>query len=659
MSELIQAALTARRNGVSIVPVELPAKTPPYGFPWKDRQTRLPDETTIRRDLADRNGSSGFAIIGGAVSGNLEILDFDLEGAAYSSWVSLVEAEAPGLINRLSIQQTQSGGFHVNSRCKEATIPGSQKLASKRIEVDGPGQHEHKGKKYKAEQHSGQWFIYPTLIETKGEGGYAVAAPSRGYNVIQTPETGDFFDFPEISAAEREALIRCAKALDEKPPENVIDGPKQTTANANGLRPGEDFNQRGDVLEVLLKAGWKKAGGNSEKQQLTRPGKERGISGTLYKNGAFRNFSANAPPFDEDKNYSPFAIYALLEHGGDFTAAARELGRQGYGEQKEETTSNDVEKSQPVETVTKTSACTADKLMDMAFAATCWTVIDLLPSGYHLLVGKPKMGKSLLALNIAIAVSAPNKTLGHFEVEGGAVLYLGLEDTLRRLQTRLKQMFKFDGEPSPRLHFFTEWPRMDKGGLELLDQEITKHPGIRLVVIDTLAKFKPPRPAGVDPYEHDYMVGAALKQLADRHGITILVVHHMRKAKSEDHFDSVSGTFGVTGAADGTYLLIRKMGQADAELHVTGRDIESEEYGLKFNEPTLSWNVMGKLDEIKSTENKQKLYEAIKEYGAEFSPKQIASASGLSESYVKRMLPYLYREGNVKKLKRGRYEYAS
>jgi hypothetical protein len=155
------------------------------------------------------------------------------------------------------------------------------------------------------------------------------------------------------------------------------------------------------------------------------------------------------------------------------------------------------------------------------------------------------------------------------------------------------------------------------------------------------------------------MVGAQLKQLADKYNITILVVHHMRKAKSEDHFDSVSGTFGVTGAADGTYLLIRKMGQADAELHVTGRDIESEEYGLKFNEPTLSWNVMGKLDELKSTENKQKLYEAIKEYGAEFSPTQIATVSGLSQSYVSRMLPYLAREGNVRKLKRGRYEYVS
>jgi DNA-binding transcriptional ArsR family regulator len=200
---------------------------------------------------------------------------------------------------------------------------------------------------------------------------------------------------------------------------------------------------------------------------------------------------------------------------------------------------------------------------------------------------------------------------------------------------------------------------MDKGGLEMLDEEIAKHPDTRLVIIDTLAKFKPPRPAGIDPYEHDYQCGVAIKALADKHNVCILVVHHMRKMKAEDPFDSVSGTFGVTGAADGTLLLVRKMGQADAELHIVGRDVEQEEYALKFNPPTLSWNVMGRLEEIKSTEQKQKLYDAIREYGAEFSPTQIATASGLSQSYVSRMLPYLTREGNVRKLKRGRYEYVS
>lgn len=337
MSELLEANLNANRNGISTVPVELPGKRPPAGLSWKERQKKLPEEATIRGELAGRNGNSGFAIIGGEVSGNLEILDFDFKGAAYSEWVKLVETEEPGLINRLSIQQTQSGGFHAIYRCAEIKITGSRKLARKQIEVEGPGEHNSGGKKYTAQQHSGRWFIYPGLIETKAEGGYAVAAPSPGYTVIQTPETGSFFDFPIITTAEREILLRCARALDELPPQKVENGPPPSAAtDSSGMRPGEDFNRRGEVLSLLLRHGWKLSGGNHERQQLTRPGKDKGISATLYDSRTLHVFSSNAAPFEMDASYSAFAVYALLEHGGDFQAAARELGRQGYGDQTRE-----------------------------------------------------------------------------------------------------------------------------------------------------------------------------------------------------------------------------------------------------------------------------------------------------------------------------------
>ena len=332
MQNILEAALTARRHGVSIVPVELPGKRPPAGIKWDWRQERLPDEATIRGDLAGKNGSSGFATISGKVSGNQETVDFDLSGEFTPNFEKLVEAEAPGLFGRLAKQKTPSGGDHHKYRCRQATIGGSQKLAHKRVEVDGPGEHEHGGKRYTARQHGGKWFIFPVAIETRGEGGYAVSAPSPGYTIIQQGETGDFHDPPDITPAERETLLRCARALDELPPERVEDGPKQTAPNVAGLRPGEDFNRRGKVLSSLLKIGWKRAGGNPERHHLTRPGKERGISATLYHGRTLRVFSSNAGPFEENKNYSAFAVFALLEHGGDFTAAARELGRQGYGD---------------------------------------------------------------------------------------------------------------------------------------------------------------------------------------------------------------------------------------------------------------------------------------------------------------------------------------
>ena len=118
----------------------------------------------------------------------------------------------------------------------------------------------------------------------------------------------EFFDFPEITPAERETLLRLARALDEAPPERVEDGPKQTAPSAGGLRPGEDYNQRGNVRPFLLKAGAKPAGGNDDREQWTRPGKEKGISLTLYDGRTVRVFSSNFPPFEQDKNYSAFVI---------------------------------------------------------------------------------------------------------------------------------------------------------------------------------------------------------------------------------------------------------------------------------------------------------------------------------------------------------------
>ena len=111
----------------------------------------------------------------------------------------LSKPRPPGLIGRLSIQKTMSGGFHVIARCRGRQYQGAGSWHSKRIEVDGPGEHEYCGKPYTARAHGGKWFIFPGAIETKAERGYVVVAPSPGYSVIQTPPGGEFFDFPVIN----------------------------------------------------------------------------------------------------------------------------------------------------------------------------------------------------------------------------------------------------------------------------------------------------------------------------------------------------------------------------------------------------------------------------------------------------------------------------
>jgi hypothetical protein len=165
-----------------------------------------------------------------------------------------------------------------------------------------------------------------TLIETRGEGGLIMCDPSPGDVVLQ----GDLTNLPTMSIDERAVMMEAARNLDEAKPE--IDAAakaaeKKTTSD--GTQPGDDFNVRGDVAALLRNHGWRLIR-DGKNQQWCRPGKTHGCSATL-KDGVFYVFSSNATPFEPSEPYSPFAVYAMLEHGGDFSAATRQLASEGYG----------------------------------------------------------------------------------------------------------------------------------------------------------------------------------------------------------------------------------------------------------------------------------------------------------------------------------------
>ena len=131
-----------------------------------------------------------------------------------------------------------------------------------------------------------------------------------------------------LTVDERESLLEAAWSLNCYVPPPMD---RATSSGAYGqLRPGDDYNQRGDLRELLTKHGWTlaKAG---ENEYWRRPDKSTGWSATL-KDRVFYVFSANAAPFEANRAYSPFSAHALLEHGGDFEAAARALAEQGFGQ---------------------------------------------------------------------------------------------------------------------------------------------------------------------------------------------------------------------------------------------------------------------------------------------------------------------------------------
>lgn len=314
-----------------------------------------------------------------------------------------------------------------------------------------------------------------------------------------------------------------------------------------------------------------------------------------------------------------------------------------------------VVESPPFPKVKTNSGFSAGELMTMQLPKPKWAVPDILPEGLNILAGKPKMGKSVLSLNIALAIASGGKALGKIDVEKGAVLYLALEDTKRRLQSRIRAMLQ--DRPAPEnLYFETAWPKIDKGGIPKLAEKIQEIPNLRLLIIDTLKKIRPiENGRNKNPYDIDYENVSAIKALADKFNLCVLVIHHLRKTESDDVMDDFSGTFGLTGAADGLLALKRKTGQSDAELHLIGRDVDAAEYALKYHPDIWTWELLGDAQEVKKTRNLQATYNAIKQSEKALKPKEIAEISGVKYWTVTANLKSLIRDGSIQKTTYGEY----
>ena len=175
-----------------------------------------------------------------------------------------------------------------------------------------------------------------------------------------------------------------------------------------------------------------------------------------------------------------------------------------------------------------TGSLSASELMNLNLPEPNWIIPGIIPEGLTILAGKPKAGKSWMVLHLAYAISIGGFALGQIRVDQGKVLYLALEDSVRRLQERLGQMIG-DASAPEDLFFETDWKRMDEGGLEDLESWIIQHPSTRLITIDTLA---PVRQASRSRsiYNDDYAAIKDIKRLADQYGIGIIIVHHVAKS---------------------------------------------------------------------------------------------------------------------------------
>ncbi len=235
-------------------------------------------------------------------------------------------------------------------------------------------------------------------------------------------------------------------------------------------------------------------------------------------------------------------------------------------------------------------------------------IIDgLLYSGAYILAGAPKIGKSFLVAQIAYHVSTGNK-LWEYEVHPGTVLYLALEDDFQRIQSRMFMMYGV--EDSEHLHFATAANKIGQGLDEQLENFVRDFPDTKLIIIDTMQKI---REVGGEAYSYasDYEIIGRLKEFADKHCLCVLTVHHTRKQNADDKFDTISGTTGLLGCADGSLLMQKKKRTGlEASIDVVGRDQEDQILYIEKDPITQIWN-LDRMENELHKEPPDELLEAI------------------------------------------------
>ena len=289
---------------------------------WMQFQTVKPTTAQINQWFGGSLlQTTGLAIIAGAISGSLEIVDvdvkYDLTGSLMKDFCDLLKEHLPDIFPKLVIAKTVNGGFHIIYRAPADSIQGNRKLALRLANDD----EKKVGKKNRA------------LIETRGTGGYIAAAPTDGYQWTQ----GSFENIPLISADEREIIMTVARSFDQMPikesePEQTA-AKQQPTQNSTGEKsPFEDYNDRADVPALLERHGWRLHQRSGSRMIYTRPGKTDQKASANYDESRriFYVFTTSSD-FQSDKGYNPSQVFTHLEHGGDYSAAAKRLYAEGYG----------------------------------------------------------------------------------------------------------------------------------------------------------------------------------------------------------------------------------------------------------------------------------------------------------------------------------------
>ena len=435
---LYDVAVSYLDAGLSVIPADVKTKKATHDgrdLKWKPYQQVRATHEDAAKFWA--NGA-GIACIAGPISGNLEFIDIDEPGLA-KEWKSLLESWNCGsLLSRLLLESSQTKGrLHIAYR-HEGKPQGNQKLANR------PATPE-------------ELALKPTQkvygrIETRGDGGYCIIAPTPGYTLRQ----GDWTQVPTITSEEREALLAASRTFDLCPEEYI--------SRSTGGRVGDDYNAKALIDNILEPLGWTRVG----RDGWRRPGKSLGTSASWNHrgNGHFVVFTTSTEL--NPGNYDLFGLYCRLYHGGNFIEAAKGAAALGFGQESRQPTTK-VNRSgarQWNSIVTEESVCdrkwfTFDEIDAEPIDWLCEPYIPL-GIGYTYLYGDSDHGKSTCLLALIAAFSRGYDPINKRQIEPVRSIILSAEDSAKYVvKPRLAafnadmrlimapEEFNEDGTPNP------------------------------------------------------------------------------------------------------------------------------------------------------------------------------------------------------------------
>ncbi len=299
---------------------------------------------------------------------------------------------------------------------------------------------------------------------------------------------------------------------------------------------------------------------------------------------------------------------------------------------------------------------TAKEIRDTQYEGPQFTVEGLIPKGMTVLGGSPKSGKTLLATAIVLSVGSGAPLLGDIPVQRTKVLFISLEDSERRFQSRLAKLS--DQYPATEdVLFINSWNVEGQEPTQLLNEYLGANPEIGLVIIDPLVLFLGTEGASQSGYKVEYQHARSIKAIADRHHLSIVVIHHTSKRGSDDWVGNYYGSFALPGAADALLFLDKRRGAETAVLKVTGRDVADQEIGLIRHENGCQWvRYEGTPEESCTSPEQDEILALLRRAGRPMQLKELVKATNKSSSNIHNILKKLVGNELVKSLSRGWYE---